>query len=558
MARKLGHIVGWIMTGWACAPGVDVGWGSGDCGAAHVPIHEIQGEVEESPLLGQRLSVEGLVTGVELGPEPGVFLEAELPDQNPRSSEGLFVSLGPLRDPPRPGERVRARGQVRERAGMTELAHLELLQACGSGPIQPTPVEAAPGDASGHAWESMWVTWHASWTLIDTWRQLARAEVTASPHGRLYANGHELASISADDPAAAWSIRDAAFTLRGEGAEPTAAAALRLGSRAEQVTGIVHLGSGQRLLLATERVDWRPVAAPPLAARPQGTLRIAAINLDNYFVTLGTRGARSELELTRQEDKLVALLSGLDADLLALTELENLGQRSLLRLVSALNEQLGADQQYAWSEAVPPGASALRAALAYRRGRLRSVNDAWFQRTPSAERPALMQTFQAGAQPFSLLVVHFKSKRCSVGPLVVEPAGCGAATRLNEARELIAAIAALPPELDRDRLLLIGDFNADSLEAPLVLLRQAGFVDLLDGVAAEERYSYVFDGRASLLDHALASAGLARMLRGAAIWHVNADEPELLSYSLENPPAAYRPDMLRSSDHDPIVVDLEL
>jgi predicted extracellular nuclease len=324
------------------------------------------------------------------------------------------------------------------------------------------------------------------------------------------------------------------------------------------VTGIVHLRSGQRRLLATERVDWQSPEAPALSVPPRGALRIAALNVDNYFVTLGSRGARSELELTRQKDKLVALLSGLDADLLALTELENQEQRSLQHLFSALNEQLGAGQQYVWSEVTPPRASVLRAVLAYRPGRLRSVNPAWFQSVPSSQRPALAQTFDTGGQPFTAFVVHLKSKRCATGPLVVEPEGCGAATRLDEARELLRAIEALPPELDRDRLLLIGDFNAGSLEAPLVLLGGAGFVDLLDRVPTQERYSYVFDARADLLDHALASPGLARTLRGASIWHVNADEPASRSYSLDNPPAAYRADALRSSDHDPIVIDLAL
>jgi uncharacterized protein len=556
VARELRRLLGWLMTSWACAPGVDLGAGSGDCGSPHVPVHDIQGAADESPLSGQRLSVEGLVTGLELGPEPGVFLEAEFPDQDPRSSEGLYVSLGSLHSPPRLGARIRARGQVRERAGVTELAQLELLQACGQAPIRPTRVEAGAGAAEEEAWESMWVTWRATWTLIDTWRQLAHAEVTASPEGRLYAPGHELAASRVSDLADPWLIEEAA--LRSEAPEATAREALRLGARAAQVTGIVHLGSGQRRLLATERVDWQSPETPALGAAARGTLRIAALNLDNYFVTLGSRGARSEQELTRQKDKLVALLSGVDADLLALTELESQDPRSLLHLFSALNEQFGADQQYVWSEITPPRASVLRAALAYRPARLRSVNDAWFQSTPSSRRPALAQTFDTGGQRFTSFVVHFKSKRCDAPQLVVEAAGCGAATRLDEARELIAAIEALPPEVDRDHVLVIGDFNADSLEGPLVLLQQAGFVDLLDRVPAEQRYSYVFDARASLLDHALASPGLARTLRGAAIWHVNADEPEFRSYSLDNPPAAYRPDPLRSSDHDPIVVDLAL
>ena len=44
---------------------------------------------------------------------------------------------------------------------------------------------------------------------------------------------------------------------------------------------------------------------------------------------------------------------------------------------------------------------------------------------------------------------------------------------------------------------------------------------------------------------------------GAAIWHINADEPGALDYNNEfNQPDLYSPDEFRSSDHDPLVVGL--
>jgi predicted extracellular nuclease len=79
---------------------------------------------------------------------------------------------------------------------------------------------------------------------------------------------------------------------------------------------------------------------------------------------------------------------------------------------------------------------------------------------------------------------------------------------------------------------------------------------LFASVPAEERYSYVFEGKAAQLDHALAGPTLAARLRGAYLWHINADEPALLGYELSHPTRAYAPDARRSSDHDPIVVDL--
>ncbi|MGQ0600785.1 MAG: ExeM/NucH family extracellular endonuclease, partial [Anaerolineales bacterium] len=73
-------------------------------------------------------------------------------------------------------------------------------------------------------------------------------------------------------------------------------------------------------------------------------------------------------------------------------------------------------------------------------------------------------------------------------------------------------------------------------------------------------YSFVFDGQAGYLDHALANASLTAQVTGAADWHINADEPDLLDYDTSfKPPAQdaiYEPNAYRSSDHDPVVIGL--
>lgn len=48
-------------------------------------------------------------------------------------------------------------------------------------------------------------------------------------------------------------------------------------------------------------------------------------------------------------------------------------------------------------------------------------------------------------------------------------------------------------------------------------------------------------------------------MTGATIWHINSDEPVFLDYNTEfNPPEFYRPDAFRSSDHDPVLLGLNL
>ena len=521
-------------------------------------IHEVQGHEAESPFVDQTVTVAGVVTGTVANPDqaPGFFLQAENPDADPLSSEGLFVVWASDLAAPAPGQRVSVRGKVRELAGTTQLHAVELLEECGSASLRPTPLRWSP-EEHGERWESMWVSSNETWTLVDSSRWLADGETTAVTGDRLFAAGHELGVSPEREAERRWIIESPSL-LPPPGPSPgEVSARLRLGAQVHELEGIVHVGAGEQRLLATQPLDWRWDALPALPPARGGALRVAGFNLDNYFVSLGALGASSEAELSRQRTKLVAALIGLDADVLALTELENRDQ-GLEHLISALNAQLGPEQQYAWSTTTPAATGGLRAALVFRPTRVTPVREAWFDGSPSFRRPPLFQTFERDGTPFTLGVVHFKSKRCGLEPMVISPGGCGSDIRLAEATELVRLTQDLPPEAAPSRLLLLGDFNTDPLEPPLSEIRRSGFVALLDTLPAEDRYSYVFQGRASLLDHAFATPELARRVQSAAIWHINADEPEFRNYRLNNPPAEFQPDALRSSDHDPILIDLLL
>ncbi len=70
----------------------------------------------------------------------------------------------------------------------------------------------------------------------------------------------------------------------------------------------------------------------------------------------------------------------------------------------------------------------------------------------------------------------------------------------------------------------------------------------------------MFDGFSGELDHAMAGTALLDNVVDATIWHINADEPLILDYNLDfgRDPAIYRPDAYRSSDHDPVIVGLNI
>jgi len=113
--------------------------------------------------------------------------------------------------------------------------------------------------------------------------------------------------------------------------------------------------------------------------------------------------------------------------------------------------------------------------------------------------------------------------------------------------------------------LIIGDLNAYSQEDPLLTLENEGFVNMVRALAGPGSFpcgsipSYVFAGEWGSLDHAFASGALATKVTGAAPWSVNADEPTALDYDTRfNDPALYADDVYRFSDHDPILVGLDL
>ena len=104
-------------------------------------------------------------------------------------------------------------------------------------------------------------------------------------------------------------------------------------------------------------------------------------------------------------------------------------------------------------------------------------------------------------------------------------------------------------------VLLLGDFNAYSKEDPVERLRDAGFVDLGE-LLDPDRYSYVFDDQSGSLDHALASRELTAKVTDLTHWNINAVES--FAYQYSGDPALYAADPYRSSDHDPLVLGIDL
>jgi uncharacterized protein len=553
MTRAIGML--WLCIGAACAPNLDADYdGSVEptrsaCGPGLAP-HDVRGLAALSapasgPPSRQLLDVVGVATlALSLEPELHGFFLQSLEDADASGSEALFVAWPGAA--PATGTRVHARGTLGETAGSVRLEAVERLDECGSVEVSPHPLDARDL-ALPEARDGLWVRASGDWRVIDVPASPADGRLTASPQGRVFASGHALANT---ESAEVWTLRPAspARARAGDGGRTLP----RLGAALGELEGVLSVRGQTRQLFTAEAPAW-PSDAPAPPARPSGGgLRIVGLNLDNYFVSLGARGARSAADLARQRDALVALFVALDADILALTELENRGADSLIHLLEGLDRALPSTRRYAFEEAPAPSGSVLRAGIAFRPGRVRARGAAWFSATPGFRRAPLFQAFSSEGFSFTLGVVHLASKRCDDEPVVVPPEGCGGDTRRREAELLLDTARALAASAPLEPLLLMGDFNADAREPPLELLAQGGYHDLLAALPAADRYSYVFEGRASLLDHALAPGGFDTRVRSAALWHINADEPRRVS-AVSDAAASPR----GSSDHDPIVIDLQ-
>ncbi len=362
---------------------------------------------------------------------------------------------------------------------------------------------------------------------------------------------------------------------------------IRLGDNIVDVVGVMSYGFGEYRLQQT-----RPATVlatnprPPAPDSVGGDVLVASFNVLNYFTTIDDgdpfprnlpRGADTAAELVRQRAKIVEAIATLDADIVGLMEIENDEDDAAVDdLVAALNARMGPGTYATVEEPVAGGTGplggtfgddAIKVAMIYKPSEVRPLGPAVTTTDPAFAnaRLPLAQAFRPmkpGTVPFTVVVNHFKSKSCgspAPGPgdsNADNGQGCFNADRVLQARALLDLVS----DLATNRVLVIGDLNAYGEEAPIDTLEGGGLIDLVDSRLAEtDQYSHIFDGEAGYLDHALATSALAGRVTGVDIWHINADEARFLDYNTEfNPDGYYRPDAYRSSDHDPVLVGINV
>jgi predicted extracellular nuclease len=533
--------------------------------------------------------VEGVFTIDLRGPERfgGIFLQDAEGDGDAATSEGVFVEVPGTEPALKPGDRVRVSGTVRELGGfgnapsLTEVDSAGPFEVCGGGnPLAATPLRLPVKSLTDlESLEGMLVTLPGELAVTEVYNLGRYGEMVVAPQRLFIGTNGDYPLSKPDEALLAKLIVDDTLNrqnpnplpyLRGSGADAT----LRAGDKVSGLTGVLSFGFGNYRLQPTVKPQLAVANARPSVPQVAGTVRVSSFNVLNYFTTLqnsgrDSRGARDENEFRRQQTKIVAAMKAIDADLFGLTEIENNGDAAMSSLTDALNAAVG-QKAYAFVKdpSTGTGTDLIKVGFIYKTTSLQPVGPALSDPDPINFRFPVAQTFRSvKGGTFTAIINHFKAKSgCPTSAATQAEApdadwgqGCWNGTRVKEAEALIkfadrAAKAAGDPDV-----LLLGDLNAYTREDPLVTLAKGGFEVLGERVPAERRYSYVYMGQAGFLDHALASASLAKQVAGVAPWHINSDEPPALDYTTNfKTDDRYAPTPFRSSDHDPVIVGLQL
>jgi uncharacterized protein len=568
---------------------------SSACGPGFDAIYAIQGSGTTAALTGMR-TTEGIVIGDFQGATRlnGFFIQDAVGDNNPATSDGLFIY-----DPTSilhvsVGQRVRVTGNVSEFKGLTEITASSITTCTTSATISPVTVNLPFSTAiEAERYEGMLVTFPQTLTVSETFN-LGRYGKVMLSNGRLFtptnianpgtaanaqAAANKLNRILLDDGSTKQNPDPIVFPgPSGLTAQNT----LRGGYTVTGLVGVLNEDADGYNIDTTTAPTFDASTNPrPGSPSVPGSLRVASANLENYFNGNGqgggfptSRGAETLAEFNRQRAKTVAALKALNADIIAVMELENDGdgsQSAAQDLLDGLNVAT-APGTYALiaDPATGVGTDEIRVKILYKPASVTPVGSALSDPTSIFDRKPVAQTFtqKANGEKFTLIANHMKSKgscpTAASDPNADQNDGqsCWNAKRIEQAKQLLTFIKAVQTSSGDPDVLIVGDLNAYAKEDPITTLTTGGLINDIARFITNP-YSYVFNGEAGYLDHVLATATLDTQVAGVVEYHNNADEPTVLGYSVKfkstsQQTTLYKDDQFRMADHDPILIGLNL
>ena len=598
-----------------------------------VPIAEIQGTGDASPLVGDPVVTRGVVTAAyPTGGFDGVYLQTpgtggDLDLGTHTASDGVFVESAALADAVQVGDHLEVRGDVAESFGLTQVE----VAADGwtvldepAEAVKPATVSFPLGVPQRESLEGMLLAPQGDYTITNnfatnTFGEIGLASGTSplpQPTDVVRPRTEAYTALVAENARRLITLDDgSSASLRSDVGRDTPLPWLRpdnevrVGAPVDFTQPMVldqrfgwKLQPTQQLVAGGEEPvvigDTRTAAPEDVA----GPVRLATFNVLNYFSTTGAdweaaggscdyftdrdgepvttddcgdgpRGAADEEDFERQEAKIVAAITALDADVVTLEEIENSAALGLARddaletLVAALNEGPGADE---WAPVPSPatvptqGEDVIRTALIYKPAALELVGTSRILDSPAFvnARAPLAQGFKRVGVPgseFVTIVNHFKSKGSGSGANADQGDGQGASNldRTKQATALVGFADEVSDAVGTSTVFLTGDFNSYTQEDPVKIIEDAGYVNVTGSLTGEDTYQ--FDGQVGSLDHVFVATKALGTVKDADIWNINAYESLAREYSRfnDNVVNLYDESPYRSSDHDPALIGFD-
>ena len=556
------------------------------------------------------------------------------------ASDGLFVFMGKSSATmPSIGDCVVVKGKVAEYSGvknataatqsLTQLLPQSITAATDCDPVKPTELSGVPTQDQMEALESMLVLPKDTWTITDNYKTNRYGTLSLTPGTEVLRTATDVVAPGA--AAQAYEAENAAKTIDLDDASTTDLTNFKQNGHKERYaylangaparvgyhvtfTKPVVLESrfGSFVFQPTQMTAGNPDRSPvtitgerPAAPSVSGDTKVATFNVLNYFSDLGEnepgckgyedrdhkyvtdkncklRGAWSSQAFANQQTKIVQAINTIDADVVALEEIENPvasgvsndRDGALKSLVNALNAAAGSE---VWAyvpspSTVPANEDVIRIAFVYKKAKIAPVGDSVIYDDPAytgLARQPLAQEFKPitdanhEGKNFVVIANHFKSKGSAPKNLSGAEAaantdngdgqGNSNGVRVKQAR----ALATFAQRFNGTPTLLVGDFNAYTKEDPLKVLTDAGWTH----ESGHGDSSYVYGGRSGSMDHVFANSAAHPLITEVKSWAVNAQESIAFEYSRANYNAylAFEADNpYRASDHNPEIIGLNL
>ncbi len=528
-------------------------------------ICQIQAHGGDSPLLGQRVAVEGVVTADYVAaPLDGFFMQAPDCDADPTTSDGIWIYDGNRDAQVEEGQTVRVVGRVDEYFDLTEI----LLDSFEVLTDTLTTIEAVtltlpedPAEAAAYleAHEGM---------LVDPGP--LRIVGATNSYGDAYAvpAGSGIERIWRQDQEG----RRIGLIFSGTWLR------LRHGDRIEGAVGPLTYNYENFKIAFDDigAIDLQrnpDLETPSVEASEPDELSIVSYNLENLFDPLDDPGKEDEdstpsveqypRDIALRARSIAEMLAG--PDIVAVQEVEKL---AVLEDLAAHELLAGFGYQAVLEEG--PDVRGIDVGYLYRAERVRLISHRQAQACTDHEdflpdppiacpepgggsgwelfsRPPLVARFEhrASGGQVTLINNHFKSK--GGGDAATTP------TRSRMAEHVLDLVSAERADAPEVPVLIVGDLNEFYDREPIQILTDdpGDYVNLwLDEelVAEDDRYSYIFNGVSQILDYILTPPGLEVASFGAL--HVNTDQGA-------DPPWLEGGESPRASDHDPLLLTLD-